>query len=308
MQPALAIHGGAWAIPDAEVAEHLDAMRQAVELGRDRLERAAGALDVVAAVIRLLEDHPALDAGLGAVLNQAGQVQLDAGIMDGESGGFGAVAGVTRTRHPIDAARAVLELGGGQASLLVGPGADRWAQEHGLEMVEPGYFVVPREVARFQSLQEQAGRFHTSFAFRGDKPRGTVGCVALDRAGRIATGTSTGGAPFTVPGRVGDSPLPGCGYWASSAAGASATGWGEAISRVLMCAHAVGRAEEGLHAQEAAEKAVSRLASKVRDPEGRPATGGVIVVDQRGRVGHCFNTPRMARASWTPAAGVLLAC
>ena len=307
MTLALAVHGVAWAIPDAEVADHLDAMRRAVDLGRARLEQGAPALEVVACVVCLLEDHPALDAGVGAVLNQAGGIQLDAGIMDGSRGDFGAVAAVQRVRHPILAARAVLEHGGRQASLLVGPGADDWARGHGLEMVEPDFFVVPREVARFEKLREQA-RFHTSSAFRGDKPRGTVGCVALDRDGRIAAGTSTGGAPFTVPGRVGDSPLPGCGWWASAHGGASATGWGEAIARVLMCSFAVDRMEAGLAPEAAAAAAVGRLADRVQDPDGLPATGGVILVDRQGRVGHAFNTPRMARAWWTPSEGMQVAC
>ncbi len=307
MTLALAIHGGAWAIPDAEVADHLDAMHKAAALGRALLEEGASALEVVASVVSLLEDHPALDAGYGAVLNQAGEVQLDAGIMDGRRGDFGAVAGVQRIRHPIFAAREVLEHGGRQASLLAGPGADAWARRRGLETVEPGFFVVPRELARFEKLREES-EFHTSFAFRGDKPRGTVGCVALDADGRIAAGTSTGGAPYTVPGRVGDSPLPGCGYWASAQGGASATGWGEAIARVLMCSFAVEKVEAGQDPATAAGAAVARLAERVKDPEGHPATGGVILVDRQGRVGHAYNTPRMARAFWTPAQGFQVSC
>lgn len=307
MTLALAVHGGAWAIPDAEVADHLDAMRRASALGKKLLEDGAPALEVVCSVVSQLEDHPALDAGYGAVLNQAGEIQLDAGIMEGSHGDFGAVAGVKRIRHPIRAAREVLEHGGRQASLLVGPGAEAWAQQRGLEMVEPCFFVVPRETARFERLRRES-KFHTSFAFRGDKPKGTVGCVALDEDGRIAAGTSTGGAPYTIPGRVGDSPLPGCGYWASGEGGASATGWGEAIARVLLCSYAVERLEAGLEPEGAAKAAVARLAERVKDPEGHPATGGVILVDRQGRVAHAFNTPRMARASWTPAQGVHVDC
>lgn len=228
--------------------------------------------------------------------------------MDGARGDFGAVAAIQRVRHPIVAAHEVLQFGARQASLLVGRGADAWAAERGLEMVEPSWFVVPREVARFERLAAEAERFHTSRAFRGEVPRGTVGCVALDREGRIAAGTSTGGAPFTVPGRVGDSPLPGCGYWASGDAGASATGWGEAIARVLLCARAVDAVEQGRTPGEAALGAIARLAERVKDPEGQGATGGVIVVGRDGTVGHAFNTPRMARACWTPRDGSTLAC
>jgi beta-aspartyl-peptidase (threonine type) len=283
-------------------------MRRSLDLGRNKLESGASALDVVAAVVRLLEDHPALDAGFGAVLNQAGEVQLDAGIIDGARGDFGAVASVQRIRHPIEAAREVLEHGGGQVSLVVGPGADEWAQRRGLEMVEPSFFVVPRELARFEKLAEEA-RYHTSVAFRGgERPRGTVGCAARDRDGRLAAGTSTGGAPYTAPGRVGDSPLPGCGYWASEVAAASATGWGEAISRVLMCSFAVERVEGGQGAQAAAEQAIARLAQRVKDPQGHAATGGIILVDRAGKVAFAFNTPRMARATWSASAGEFIAC
>jgi len=305
--PALAIHGGAWAIPDDAVEDHLDAMRRALAVGKALLSQGRGALEVVVAVVRTLEDHPALDAGVGAVLNRAGEVQLDAGVMDGSSGDYGAVAGARRILHPIEAARAVLEQGGRQVSLIVADGADRWAQAHGLEMVDPSFFVVPREQARFEKLRE-AARFHTSEVFKDDRPRGTVGCAALDAQGRIASGTSTGGTPYSEPGRVGDSPLPGCGFWANAAAGASATGWGEAIARVLMSAHAVEGVEQGLSVQAAAERAVARLGERVKDPSGAPAGGGVILVDRLGEVGLAFNTPRMARAAWSPRRGESVDC
>lgn len=309
MVPALIIHGGAWAIPDGEVDAHLDAMRAALNKGASVLSNGCNARDAVVEVITVLEDHPALDAGVGAVLNRAGTVQLDAGMMDGTTRDFGAVAGVQRIKHPIAAARRIIERSNRQYSLLVGPNADAWAASNDLDMVDPEYFIVPRERERFAQLQEQAKRFHTSVAFRGNKrPQGTVGCVALDKQGHVAAGTSTGGAPFTVPGRVGDSPLPGCGYYASPVAGASSTGWGEAISRVLMCGWAVDCMEQGASPQEAAERTVQRLADLVKDPEDCGATGGVILLDAKGRLGFAYNSPRMARGTWTPEKGPTVGC
>lgn len=330
MTPALVIHGGAWAIPDAEVDAHRDAMERALALGRARLDAGASALDVVVAVVSWLEDNPALDAGLGAVLNHDGEVELDAGIMDGATLDFGAVAAAQRIRHPIVAARTLLERGQRQASLLAGRGADRWAEAQGLEVVDPSFFVVERERARFEALRERE-RWHTSVAFRGERapgdgtgasprdgvgaspgdgaggspgddamPRDTVGCVARDATGRIVAGTSTGGAPYTVPGRVGDSPLPGCGYYATPHAGASATGWGEAIARVLMCSVATLAVESGAVAHAAAEAAVARLGT-IRDPDGHAATGGIIVLAREGAPGLAYSSPRMARAWWSTA-------
>ncbi len=300
--PALIVHGGAWDIPDAEVADHREALSAALAAGRDRLRAGAAALDAVVAVIEVLEDHPALDAGVGAVLNRTGGIQLDAGVMDGATRDFGALLCTRRVRHPIAAAAHLLRRGHRQCSVLAGADADAWAAGEGLDTVEPETFILPRERLRFETLREREQRFHTSEAFRGPRgpraPQGTVGCVALDRGGRLAAGTSTGGAPYTLPGRVGDSPLPGCGYYASPRAGASATGWGEAIARVLMCGDAIARIEAGAAPQAAAEAAVARLASLVHDPEGHGATGGIILLDGDGRCGMAFNTPRMARGTW----------
>nr|BCX01861.1 MAG: asparaginase [Bacteroidota bacterium] len=302
---ALILHGGAWDIPPEELEAHREGMARALEVGRRALEEGRSAVETVVAVLRTLEDDPAFDAGVGAVLNRAGEVQLDAGLMDGHRLDFGAVACVQRVRNPIEAAWHILRHGAGQYSLLVGPFAEAYAEAHGLQIVPPTYFLTERERERFLRLQAEA-YYHSSQAFRGNRaPRGTVGCVALDSEGRIAAGTSTGGAPYTLPGRVGDSPLPGCGYYASPWGGASATGWGEAIARVLLCGEAVRALESGMSAQEAAESALARLAERVRDPEGHPATGGLIVLDARGRFGIAYNTPRMARAFWSETTGAV---
>ncbi len=295
--PLILLHGGAWDIPADEIDAHLDGMARALRVGRRALDRGRPALDVVAEVVVALENHPAFDAGRGAVLDRDGQPQLDAGIMDGPTLRWGAVANVRQLANPILAARALVETDG-QERLMVGEGAERFAAERGLPSVDPSSLVVDRERRRYDRLCEERG-FHTSAAFSGRSPRGTVGCVVLDGAGRLAAGTSTGGAPFTRPGRVGDSPIVGSGFYADDRAAASATGWGEAISTVQLCARVCAPTDRAPDA--AAHDEIDRMLRVVRWPGAEPATGGVITVSRDGRGGWAFSTPRMARAWWSPA-------
>ena len=300
-RPALLIHGGAWDIPYEETAAHVEGMTQALARGRSLLEAGASALETVAATVSVLEAHPAFDAGHGAVLDRSGRVQLDAGLMCGASHRWGAVANVRRIAHPIRVAHRLLG-GDGQERLLVGPGAEAFAEDAGFELVDNDTLIVERERARFHRLRDEA-TFHTSRAFSGDpSPRGTVGCVGLDAEGRLAAATSTGGAPFTRPGRVGDSPLVGSGFYADAEAAASATGWGEAITAVLLCGRAVDAVATGAAPRAAAEAGLDRLGRDVQGPGERgvagPATGGLIVLDRHGRGGWAFTTPRMARGGW----------
>lgn len=303
-RPALLIHGGAWDIPLDETAAHVAGMEQALARGRDLLERGASALETVVETVAVLESHPAFDAGRGAVLDRSGQAQLDAGLMCGATHRWGAVANVRRLAHPVRVAHRLLG-GDGQERLLVGPGAEAFAEEAGFELVENETLIVERERARFARLRDEAA-FHTSRAFSGDAPRGTVGCVALDADRRLAAATSTGGAPFTRPGRVGDSPLVGCGYYADADAAASATGWGEAIAAVLLCGRAVDAVAAGASPEEAATQGLGRMRREVQGPGERgvagPATGGLIVLDRTGRGGWAYTTPRMARAGWCAGA------
>ena len=294
--PALLVHGGAWDIADAHVDEHVDGLRKAVARGRSLLERGRSALDVVEETVAVLEAHPAFDAGRGAVLDRDGRPQLDAGLMDGSSLAWGAVANVRTLPHPIRLARHLLEYDG-QARLVVGEGAERLAAEWGFPQIDPELLIVERERERFDALREAEG-FHTSHAFSGeraDAPRGTVGCVALDVRGRLAAATSTGGAPRTVPGRVGDSPLVGSGFWADGDVAASATGWGEAIATVQLCRTAARGVEAGATPSAAAARALAEMHERVR---WQTATGGLILLDRQGRSGWAFTTPRMARAFW----------
>ena len=292
------VHGGAWDIPREETEAHEEGLRRALRVGRRALERGRPALDIAVEVVAALEDHPAFDAGRGAVLDRDGQPQLDAGVMDGEALRWGAVANVRRLANPVRAARALLEADG-QARLLVAEGAERFAGECGLPAVPPEALVVSRERARYDRLTAHPD-FHTSAAFAGamDVPKGTVGCVVRDPAGRLAAATSTGGAPLTRAGRVGDSPVPGAGFYADASGAASTTGWGEAILTTQLAARAVGSVRDGSEA--AAREAVADLGRRVRWAGAAPATAGLILVDAAGRAGWAFSTPRMARGWWRP--------
>ena len=307
-RPALLVHGGAWAIPAAERAAHLDGLAQAVAAGRVVLETGGPALDAAVAAVAAMEACGAFDAGLGGVLHRDGRAHLDAGLMDGASGRWGAVAGVDRVPDPVRLARRLLEHDG-QARLLVGAGAEAFAVSEGGALVDPAVLVHPREVARYRALLEAEG-FHTSRAFSGASvsapqgagPQGTVGCVALDVSGGLAAATSTGGTPLAPAGRVGDSPLPGCGFFASEHAAASATGWGEAIASVLLCGRAVDAVVGGCHPVDAARAGLEQMFGRAQNPAGEGGTGGLIVLGADGSGGWAFTTPRMARAGWQDGA------
>lgn len=298
--PTLLIHGGAWNIPDDACEEHLHGLQEAVELGRTRLAAGQSALDVVTAVAATMERHGAFDAGRGAVLTQDGTVELDAGVMDGATLAFGAVAGIQHFLHPSHIARRLLEAGEGQVRLLHSYGAERFAENAGFTPIPNESLICPRERARYERLRAEAD-FHTSHAFqsaRAAHPRGTIGCVARDVAGRLAAATSTGGTPFRPSGRIGDSPLPGCGFYANAQGAASATGWGEAIATVLLAGRAVDALAGGTDPRTVAARRVRLMGEQVENRTREAATGGLILLDATGRGGWAFSTPRMARGGW----------
>jgi beta-aspartyl-peptidase (threonine type) len=297
----LLVHGGAWDIPDAEVAAHRDGLQQALATGRRRLLEGVPALEVVTEVVAVMEGHGAFDAGAGAVLTRGGTVELDAGVMDGATLAFGAVAAVRRIARPVRLARRLLKHGEGQVRLLMGDGAERFARAQGVPLVDNASLICERERARYEQLRTQADDYHTSHLFLGDEerqPRGTVGCVARDRRGRLAAATSTGGTPFRPSGRVGDTPLPGAGFYATPDAAASATGWGEAIATVLLCARTVDTVTAGGTPIEAVRQRLQHMHRHVRNRDGQGATGGLIVLDAEGQGAWAFTTPRMARGGW----------
>ena len=233
MKPSLIVHGGAWSIPESETENCKAGCRRALEAGWAILSKGGSAVDAVEAAIVVLEDDPVFDAGIGSHLNRDGRVQLDAIVMDGQTLKAGAVAAVERVRNPIRLARKVMEAG--DHMMLVGPGAEQFALENGMPLCAPGDLILERE--RQGWLRCAASGDHKLGRHFGD-PSGTVGAVAMDAAGRLAAGTSTGGTCCKFPGRVGDSPLIGCGCYADAeTGGVSCTGWGEGIMRIVM-AHA----------------------------------------------------------------------
>jgi beta-aspartyl-peptidase (threonine type) len=286
MALSLIVHGGAWDIPDELADAHKSGCRAALLQGWSILQSGGHALDAVEAAIRVMEDDPILNAGSGAVLNAAGEVQLDASIMDGAQLRAGAVAAVQGIRNPISLARLVLE---SDNVLLVAEGAVQFARSLGMELCDPGELVVERELRLWEAQRREMG----SSDGGGSSPAvgDTVGAVAIDSHGDLAAGDSTGGTPFKHPGRVGDSPLIGCGVYADNrVGGAACTGWGEGITRVVLAKTALDLLKEGGSVQEAAERAIQLLRDRV---EGR---GGVILVHSSGDVGYAFNTAAMAHA------------
>lgn len=305
---SIAVHGGAGVIerpqlrPEQEAA-YRAALARVAEAGGAVLRAGGSALDAIEAAIHLLEDDPLFNAGRGAVFTARGANELDASIMDGATLAAGAVAGVTRTRHPISLARAVMERS--SHVLLVGAGADAFSKANDVEQAEPSYFFTER---RWRSLENFAKahdlpvpprpagdhRPDPVHALAHDEGKyGTVGVVALDISGNVAAGTSTGGTTGKQWGRVGDSPIIGAGTYASNAACAvSATGTGEYFIR-LGVAHEIAALVEhkGLSLQAAADIVIQdKLAALGGD-------GGIIAVAPDGQIAWSYNTSGMYRAS-----------
>ena len=301
--PVIAIHGGAGTLSRAHISAEQErayhaALQQVLLAGQAVLAQGGTAMEAVCEAVRLLEDCPLFNAGHGAVFTAQATHELDAAVMDGETLAAGAVAGVSRIRNPVQAARAVMQ--NGQHVLMVAEGAERMAQEAGLATVEPSYFSTPARHAQLLAAQaRQAGvvlDHDGAAALAGraiDEGRkmGTVGAVALDAHGHLAAATSTGGMTNKLPGRLGDSPLIGCGTYADDrTAAVSCTGHGESFIRVAAAHDVCARMAYGGASLEAATHAVVH--------EALPAvqgTGGLIAVDRQGNVCLPFNTEGMYR-------------
>ncbi|ABS25710.1 isoaspartyl peptidase/L-asparaginase family protein [Anaeromyxobacter sp. Fw109-5] len=303
---AIIVHGGAGSLGSDDPASYggadaprLEGVRRACEAGWAILLAGGSALDAVEAAVRILEDDPTFNAGTGATLTAAGDVELDASIMDGATLRCGAVAVVKDVRNPVSLARAIMERS--HHVLLAGPGASAFAREVGILPHDNGLLVTPRQRARWEAARAAAG----SFSPRGLHPlgekSGTVGAAARDARGHLAAATSTGGMQLKLPGRVGDTPLIGCGTYADDAlAAVSCTGHGERIIQLTLARHVAELVGRGVAATEAAREAVAALGSRVQ------GEGGVIVVGPRGEPGFANNTPVMSRA-WTRADGTIVA-
>ncbi len=290
---ALAIHGGCGVMAKADLPEpEWEAARAALaaslRAGWALLSRGGSALDTVEASVLVMEDSPHFNAGHGAALNAAGEHELDASIMDGAMLRAGSVAGLRRTRNPIRAARAVLESNG--PVMMIGPAADAFAARAGLDAVEPGYFTTERRRDSLRTMRERAQAGTIQAASEADK-HGTVGAVALDRAGHLAAATSTGGYTNKPEGRVGDSPIIGAGTYARDRVCAvSGTGQGEFYIRHVL-GHEI--ASRMAYLGEALEVAAARVVLEDLAPYGIGA--GAVAVDADGEIVAPFNTDGMFR-------------
>ncbi|WP_082672639.1 isoaspartyl peptidase/L-asparaginase family protein [Luteimonas abyssi] len=300
---ALVIHGGAGVIErDALSAdderEIRAALDQALDAGQGILGAGGSALDAVEATVRVLEESPRFNAGHGAVFNADGGHELDASVMEGHTRRAGAVAGVTTVRNPVRLARRVMDAS--PHVMLIGDGAERFADAHDdLERVPNAWFGTPQrreqlDRARAREAAQRQAR-HGRDADAPDAYFGTVGAVALDRDGRIAAATSTGGMTNKRYGRVGDAPIIGAGTWADAGCGVSATGWGEFFIRNAVAHDICARvAYRGDSLQTAADEVVMRVI-----PE-HGGDGGVIALDAQGHLALPFNTSGMYRGWLAP--------
>ena len=301
---ALAIHGGAGTILRAEMtpkneARHRAALERSLKAGYTILQAGGASLDAVVAAVRVMEDSPLFNAARGAVYNADGRHELDASVMEGASLRAGGVTCVTRIRNPILAARAVMEHS--PHVLLAGAGAERFAREHGIAMVRPSWFGTRRRLAALNRELRRRREGAATIATERER-HGTVGAVALDRSGNLAAATSTGGLTGKLPGRVGDSPVPGAGNYADNQACAvSGTGLGEAFMRVLL-AHEV--AARMRHLREPLSRAAAGALAELERVGG---TGGLVAIDRSGRIAMPFNTEGMYRGSIGPDGAIMTA-
>lgn len=261
------VHGGAGPIRDGLLTQRQVGCQKAAEAGAAQLRQGCSALDAVQSAVTVLEDDPLFNAGTGAVLNRHGKIQLDASIMNGANLAAGAVAAVSRLKNPICLARHVLD--DGRHVLLAGEAALEFARSVGIEAYSDAALIVEHQRRRWEA------------------DHGTVGAVAIDQHSEIAAATSTGGLFNTLPGRVGDSALIGCGTYADDVGGVSCTGIGEAIIRVVLAKSAVDLLHAGLSPQAAVAQAIAHLSAKTQQQ------AGVILIDRQGRMAYGHNADYM---------------
>ncbi|XP_031287565.1 isoaspartyl peptidase/L-asparaginase 1-like [Pistacia vera] len=288
---AIALHGGAGDIPRSMPAERRQtrevALRHCLDIGVNALKTRRHALDVVELVVRELENHPNFNAGRGSVLTTKGTVEMEACIMDGNTKRCGAVSGLTTVVNPISLARLVMEKT--PHIYLAFDGAEDFAREQGVETVDPSHFITPENVERLKQAKE-ANRVQLDYTqpipkdaksetplADGDSQIGTVGCVAVDNEGNLASATSTGGFVNKMVGRIGDTPIIGAGTYANNLCAISATGKGEAIIRATVARDVAALMEfKGLSLKEAAAHVVEECV-----PRG---TVGLVAVSSTGEI------------------------
>ncbi|HEX9114626.1 MAG TPA: isoaspartyl peptidase/L-asparaginase [Anaerolineae bacterium] len=286
MAIAIIVHGGSGKIPLELHAGHVAGCRAAADAGWAILAAGGTALAAVEAAVRVMEDDPVFDAGRGSVLNRDGEVELDAGMMDGRTLRAGAVAGIKRIANPITLARHILQES--EHVFLVGSGAERFAEHVGMPFCDPADLVVERERRVWHEWQE--GERVPGADFQPE-PADTVGAVAVDVDGNLAAANSTGGTAYKWPGRVGDTPIIGCGLYADNQLGAAVcTGWGEQIMKTVLAKTAVDQTNWLVDPMTAAKVVIAYFRNRIG------GLGGVICVSPDGRVGHAHSTPYMAYA------------
>ncbi|RIE15512.1 isoaspartyl peptidase/L-asparaginase family protein [Candidatus Cryosericum septentrionale] len=290
---SIIVHGGVGAVSHDKEEAVIAGVRGAVKAGSDVLASSGSSLDAVETAIKILEDNPLFNCGTGSVLTFDGEVEMDAAVAYGPALGFGAIAGIKNIQHPISLARMVMEKT--DHVLLQGSGAQEFARMMGIAPHNP--ITEERRVQwreyREKFLRGDAGDWPKLKALMKEHPEfmhGTVGAVAVDEKGEVTAGTSTGGVFLKLLGRVGDTPLPGAGTYATKFGGASSTGLGESMMRTLITKTACDFMRMGLDAQGASSGAVNMLSNILR------TEAGIIVVDNQGGVGFAQNTPQMAHA------------
>lgn len=290
MEPVILVHGGAgtWDTTEDCINKTGAACCTAVHEGRTILLSGGSALDAVEAAVRVLEDSPVLNAGRGSYLNADGMIEMDALIMDGKTMNLGAIAVVKNIKNPISLARLVMTES--PHSFLAGFGAEQFANSIGYPRCEALELVTQEQLDIYLQSTNQDGKQKTG-AINAEGLGDTVGAVALDKYGNLAAATSTGGTKLKYPGRIGDSPLVGSGAYADNqSAAVSATGHGEALMKVVISKQVCDFVSAGLSIQMACEAAIEVLQDRVK------GQGGLIGVDNNGRIGIAYNTRAMPHA------------
>ena len=301
----LVIHGGAGTILKKNMTDSLEQayiskLTESLQAGYEQIKQGKSSLDAIEAAIHIMEDSPLFNAGKGAVFTNQGKNELDAAIMDGSSLKAGSVAGVTTIKNPISAARAVMDKS--EHVMMVGKGAEEFAHMNGLEIVDPSYFwtkqrwdglqrALERDKERAELDHDDKQAFLPPYK---DEKFGTVGCVALDKMGNLAAGTSTGGMTNKKFGRVGDAPIIGAGTYANNETVAiSCTGWGEFFIRSVAAYNVSARMK---YAKMNIEKATQEVIDEIEKLGG---DGGLIAIDKSGNIAMPFNTEGMYRGTVT---------
>lgn len=309
----LVIHGGAGTIlkknmtPEKEKA-YRDALAESLTKGFEVIKKGGESENAVIEAIKVMENSPLFNAGKGAVFTHEGKNELDASLMIGNTMQAGAVAGVTSIKNPILAAKAVLQ--NSAHVMMVGKGAEEFAQNQGLEIVDPSYFkteerwnslqkVIEKDKEKMELDHDAKTQAYVPFNFVDEK-FGTVGAVALDNKGHISAGTSTGGMTNKRFGRVGDSPIIGAGTYANKEVGVSSTGWGEYFIKTVAAYDVAALMNyKKLSSKQAGEEVIKKIGQLGGD-------GGMIILDKNGQASFPFNTAGMYRGSITQSGKITI--